>query len=109
MGHTQARCPKPDVMLPFEPTQTGPLLDSADSAGGGPMEDDVLLISGAGHWFLDGWIGDHVVRLFVSIAGSCWSTGGDIGMHLKGHYAVLMGPVSWCPDALTVWYRSWDC
>ena len=45
------------------PTQTGPFLDSSDSAGGDPMEDDVLQISGAGHWFLDGWIGDHAVEL----------------------------------------------
>ena len=54
----------------MEPTQTGPLVDSSDSAGGGPMEDDVLQISGAGHWFLDGWIGDHAVEFLVDSGSS---------------------------------------
>ena len=27
-------------------------------------EEAVMQISGAGHWFLDGWIGDHSVESF---------------------------------------------
>ena len=103
-----------------EPTQTGPLLDSSDYIGDDHVDDAVLQISGAGHWFLEGWIGDHSVEFLVDSGPSvtamsrffvsdCWNTGGDIGMHLKEHYVVLMGLVSGCLDALTVWYRSWDC
>ena len=28
-------------------------------------DDDVMQISGAGHWFLEGWIGDHAVDFLV--------------------------------------------
>ena len=76
----------------MEATHTGP-----DPVVDDHVDDDVLQISGAGHWFLEGWIGDHsvgvprgfgivgdsYVRLFVSDFGLCWSTGGDIGMHIK--------------------------
>ena len=34
-------------------TQTGPLLDNSHSAGGDHVEEEVLQISGVGHWFLD--------------------------------------------------------
>ena len=54
----------------MEPTQIGPLLDISDPDGGGPMEDDVLQISGAGHWFLDGWNGDHAVEFLVDSGSS---------------------------------------
>ena len=54
----------------MEPTQTSPLPDSSDSDGGGLMEDDVLQISCAGHWFLDGWIGDHAVEFLVDSGSS---------------------------------------
>ena len=28
-------------------------------------EEDIMQISGAGHWFLEGWIGDHSVDFLV--------------------------------------------
>ena len=47
-------------------------------------EDPVMQISGAGHWFLEGWIGDHsgglgifgdsYVRQFLSKSGMCGRT-----------------------------------
>ena len=30
-------------------------------------EDPVMQISGAGHWFLEGWIGDHSVEFLVDL------------------------------------------
>ena len=30
-----------------------------------PADEDVMQISGVGHWFLDGWIGDHAVDFLV--------------------------------------------
>ena len=51
-------------------TQTGPLLDNSHSAGGDHVEEEVLPISGVGHWFLDGWIGDHAVEFLVNSGSS---------------------------------------
>ena len=28
-------------------------------------DEDIMQISGAGHWFLEGWIGDHAVDFLV--------------------------------------------
>ena len=33
-------------------------------------EDPVMHISGAGHWFLEGWIGDHSVEFLVDSGSS---------------------------------------
>ena len=51
-------------------TQTGPLLDNSHSAGGDHVDEAVLQISGVGHWFLDGWIGDHAVEFLVDSGSS---------------------------------------
>ena len=81
--------------LRMEPILTSPLLENSHSAGDDHVEDEVLHISGAGYWILDGWMGDHAVEflvdsgssgdryvtLFISIAGSCRGTGGDIRVH----------------------------
>ena len=32
-------------------------------------EDPVMHISGTGHWFLEGWIGDHSVEFLVDSGG----------------------------------------
>ena len=34
------------------------------------VDDSVLQISGAGHWFLEGWIGDHSVEFLVDSGSS---------------------------------------
>ena len=51
-------------------TYTGPILDNSRSAGGDHVEEEVLPISGAGHCFLDGWIGDHAVEFLVDSGSS---------------------------------------
>ena len=56
--------------LRMEPTQAGPRLDNSHSAGGDHVEDEVLHISGAGHSFLDGWIGDQAVEFLVDSGSS---------------------------------------
>ena len=53
-----------------EPTWTGPLLDVSDSNGDDHVDDAVLQISGAGHWFLEGWIGDHSVEFLEDLGSS---------------------------------------
>ena len=62
------------------------------------MVMSVLQISGAGHWFLEGWIGNHsvdflvdsgsavtalIVLLLLSDFGAGWSTGGCLADHFK--------------------------
>ena len=40
-------------------------MDRPDSPYTDHVDDSVLQISGAGHWFLEGWIGDHSVEFLV--------------------------------------------
>ena len=49
-------------------TATGPSglsVEWADSVDDRSKDEAVLQISGAGHWFLEGWIGDHSVDFLV--------------------------------------------
>ena len=64
---------------------SGLSVEWADSVDDRSMDEAVLQISGAGHWFLEGWIGDHSVDflvveciflLLLSGFGASWSTGG---------------------------------
>ena len=34
------------------------------------VDDSVMQISGTGHWFLEGWIGDHSVEFLVDSGSS---------------------------------------
>ena len=43
----------------------GRSVDWADAVDDQLMDEAVLQISGAGHWFLEGWIGDHSVDFLV--------------------------------------------
>ena len=44
---------------------SGRPVDWADAVDDQLMDEAVLQISGAGHWFLEGWIGDHSVDFLV--------------------------------------------
>ena len=46
--------------------------DEEGELGDDPLhyEDPVMHISGAGHWFLEGWIGDHSVEFLVDSGSS---------------------------------------
>ena len=43
----------------------GRAVDWSDAIEDQPTEEAVLQISGMGHWFLEGWIGDHAVDFLV--------------------------------------------
>ena len=45
-------------------------MDRPDSPYTDHVDDSVLQISGAGHWFLEGWIGDHSVEFLVDSGSS---------------------------------------
>ena len=54
----------------METTQTGSLMDQPDSPYTDHVDDSVLQISSAGHWFLEGWIGNHSVEFLVDSGSS---------------------------------------
>ena len=55
---------------PAETTQTGSLTDRPDPMYADHVDDSALQISGSGHWFLEGWIGDHSVEFLVDSGSS---------------------------------------
>ena len=58
--------------LPVEDTTEQFSADEEGELGDDPLhcEDPVMHISGAGHWFLEGWIGDHSVEFLVDSGSS---------------------------------------
>ena len=58
--------------LPVEDTTEQFSADEEEELGDDPLhcEDPVMHISGAGHWFLEGWIGDHSVEFLVDSGSS---------------------------------------
>ena len=58
--------------LPVEDTAEQFSVDEEEEVADDPLhyEDPVMHISGAGHWFLEGWIGDHSVEFLVDSGSS---------------------------------------
>ena len=58
--------------LPVEDTAEQFSTDEEEEVADDPLhyEDPVMHISGAGHWFLEGWIGDHSVEFLVDSGSS---------------------------------------
>ena len=54
----------------METSQTGPPLSGQDPVIEDHVDDAVLQISGTGHWYLEGWIGDHSVEFLVDSGSS---------------------------------------
>ena len=54
----------------METTQTNPPINCPETTHADHVDDAVLPISGAGHWFLEGWIGDHWVEFLVDSGSS---------------------------------------
>ena len=108
-GDSSHMGPSPASLLPTTPITIG---------GSTQSDDPVLQISGAGHWFLEGWIGDHSVEFLVDSGSSVTAmsnsfyqtlvrTGSPLGV--LEHTARTLRSANGCNrDSLTVWYRSWD-
>ena len=58
--------------LPVEDAAEQFSADEEEEVADDPLhyEDPVMHISGAGHWFLEGWIGDHSVEFLVDSGSS---------------------------------------
>ena len=46
-------------------------------------EEAVMQISGAGHWFLEGWFGDHAVDFLVDSGSAVAAVSGSFYRHLR--------------------------
>ena len=106
----------------METTHTGSLMDRPDSTYAAHVDDYVLQISGAGHWFLEGWIGDHSVEFLVDSGSSVTAMSDSLYqtlVHAKSPVGAL-GNTSRTlrgaskmeleyQDALTAWCHLWDC
>ena len=57
-------CTRPETRSP------GWSVDWSDTIEDQPTEEAVLQISGVGHWFLEGWIGDHSVDFLVDLGSA---------------------------------------
>ena len=49
-----------------------------------PEEEAVMQISGAGHWFLEGWIGDHAVNFLVDSGSAGTAVSSSFYKNLMG-------------------------
>ena len=98
--------------------------DEEGELGDDPLhyEDPVMHISGAGHWFLEGWIGDHSVEFLVD-SGSSVTAMSDVlygrllqavhrWVHFRlqhGRCAVRMEQASKYWGVRAARCRFWDC
>ena len=69
---TTDNSPTPDreVTHTTDQTPSGSQIDRTDITHVGHVDDSVMQISGTGHWFLEGWIGDHSVEFLVDSGSS---------------------------------------
>ena len=80
-------------------------------------EDPVMQISGTGHWFLEGWIGDHSVEFLVD-SGSSVTAMSDIFYRNLVYAGVPLGALQVTARTLrsangtsieAAQYRFWGC
>ena len=100
--------------------------DEEGELGDDPLhcEDPVMHISGAGHWFLEGWIGDHSVEFLVDsgssvtaisdvLYGNLLQAGAPVGAlqaaRQHGRCAVRMELASKYWGVRAARCRFWDC
>ena len=55
---------------PVAEAQTDLTIDRSEPMDTEHVDDSILQITGAGHWFLEGWIGDHSVEFLVDSGSS---------------------------------------
>ena len=99
---------------------SGLSVEWADSLDTRSMDESVLQISGAGHWFLEGWIGNHSVDFLVdsgsavsALSCSFYQTlvraGAPVGtlQTTSRKLWALTARLLTYWDACLVWCRSW--
>ena len=76
---------------------TGLQIDHPDITHTEQEDDSVMQISGTGHWFLEGWIGDHSVEFLVD-------SGSSMTAMSNSFYHTLIQ--AWCPTGNPRTYRE---
>ena len=107
-------------LAPAVAEPSGLSVEWADSVDTRSMDESVLQISGAGHWFLEGWIGNHsvdflvdsgsaVTALFCPFYQTLVRAGAPVGtlQTTQGSYGALTARLLTYWDARLVWCRSW--
>ena len=105
-------------------TVTRPVSKSVDwsvTVDNRQADEDVMQISGAGHWFLEGWIGDHAVDFLVDSGSAVTAVSRSFIKHWwkqehrwviydprLGSCAVRMGHRLTFQGAHLAWFHSWN-
>ena len=106
--------------VPLDQNQPGPVMrpvgrsvDWSRSVDDQLEEEAVLQISGTGHWFLEGWIGDHSVYFLVdsgsavtAVSCSFYKALVKAGAPVGALRPMPRKLIFW--DAHLAWSRSWD-
>ena len=99
-----------------------PIIPSSECEDPLHYEDPVMHISGTGHWFLEGWIGDHSVEFLVDSGSSVTAISNILYKNLVhagapvGHFRLQQGRCAAQMElTLKCWgvraarYRFWGC
>ena len=98
----------------------GKSVDWSEAVDNQQTEENIMQISGTGHWFLEGWIGDHAVDFLVdsgsavtAISRSFFNRLSEAG-HRSASYVLQQGDCAALMDhtsiflvALPVWCHFW--
>ena len=68
--HSVSRAISGEDPLPVAAAHTGLPIDRSEPVNTEHVDDSILQFSGAGHWFLEGWIGDQSVEFLVDSGSS---------------------------------------
>ena len=88
---------------------TGRSVDWSDIVEDQPTEEAVLQISRVGHWFLEGWIGDHVVDSGSAVTAlSCKFYQTLLSAGAPGAWECYDPRTEGCEVLMVQRSRSWD-
>ena len=97
--------PDREVIHITDHTPAGLQMNRPDTTYVEHVDDSVIQISGTGHWFLEGWIGDHSVDFLVDSGSSVTAMSNSLYQTLVRAGAPL-GVLG--PTARTLLRRKWN-
>ena len=84
----------------------GKSVDWSEVVDSEQAEENIMQISGTGHWFLEGWIGDHAVDFLVD-SGSAVAAISRSFFNTLSEAGALMDRRSTFPVVLPAWCNFW--
>ena len=76
--HSVSRSISGEDPEPVAEAHAGLPIDRSEPMDTEHVDDSVIQISGAGHWFLEGWIGDNLVEFLVDSGSSVTVMSGSL-------------------------------